>query len=88
MTRLDRMIRSALAWWRQTHPDRTLERAIPGYARAAEAERRAKDSGCTRALHAARINKRSALHGALRGVVPRGTAECGLDWTGRAGREG
>lgn len=66
MTRIDRMIKSALAWWRHVHPDRTLER-IPAYREAAEAERRALAHRRTRDLGRARRAKRGALHGDMRG---------------------
>lgn len=61
------IIRHICAWWRHVHPDRTLERAIPGYARAAQAERRARATGCTQELHRAREAKQRAVHRALAG---------------------
>jgi hypothetical protein len=74
VTRLDRMIRAITTWWRQTHPDRTLERALPDYRSAADMERRAKRSGSTRNLHQAREAKFNALHRDLAG---------GRNWKGR-----
>jgi hypothetical protein len=68
MTRLDLIIRSIARWWRKAHPDRTLERAIPDYARAATIERRARARGCTQELGRARLAKAVALHRALSGA--------------------
>ncbi len=51
------------AWWRQW----TLQRRIPAYRKATEAERQAKARQNTRALHKARAAKREALHCDMRG---------------------
>lgn len=72
MTRFDRLIRSALSWWRCVHPDRSLER-IPAYAAAVRDEKAAKASGSTQAIHRARERKGTALHRSL-------AAGCGREW--------
>ncbi|MDI1266815.1 MAG: hypothetical protein PS018_26480 [bacterium] len=71
MTWLDRWITGICAYWRETHPDKVLERAIPAYGRAAERERRAIRAGSTREIGRARKAKFNALHRDMAG---------GLDW--------
>lgn len=51
------------SWWRQW----TLQRRIPAYREASEAERQAIARQNTRALHRARAAKTAALHRDMRG---------------------
>lgn len=74
---LSSIIRRICSFWRNSHPDKDLER-IPAYRRAAEAERRAKARGCTQAIGRARMAKRNALHRAMADGITKASGKMGV----------